>query len=81
MRITQPCDRATAGDPPPWSCGHERPHQPPMNRDPWPTDEAQRQAWVAAIVRDVDERRATGRGGILTDLLRTAWPSWLAQDQ
>jgi len=52
-----------------------------MNRDFWFTDEARRKAWVAAIVRDIDERRATGRGGVLMDLQRAAWPSWLAQDQ
>ena len=53
-----------------------------MSRDPWPTDAADRRAWVAAIVRDIDARRASGRaGGVLPDLLRAAWPSWLAQDQ
>ena len=52
-----------------------------MSRDPWPTDAGQRRAQVALIVRDIDERRATGRRGLLTDLLRAAWPSWLAQDQ
>lgn len=52
-----------------------------MSRDAWPIDGAHRKAWVAALVRDVDQRRATGRGSVLTDLQRAAWPSWLAQDQ
>jgi hypothetical protein len=49
--------------------------------DPWPTDAAERTAWIAAIVSDIDDRCRTGRFGLLTDLLRAAWPSWSAQDQ
>ncbi len=52
-----------------------------MSRDPWPSDALQRKAWLALTVRDIDDRCATGRRGLLTDLLRAAWPSWLAQDQ
>jgi hypothetical protein len=49
--------------------------------EPWPPDAVERKEWVAAIVRDIDHRCATGRHGLLTDLLRAAWPSWSAQDQ
>jgi hypothetical protein len=52
-----------------------------MSRDPWPTDAGQRKAWLALTVRDIDARRESGRRGLLADLLRAAWPSWLAQDQ
>jgi hypothetical protein len=50
-----------------------------VSRQFWPR-EALRKKWVAAMVRDVDHRGATGRRGLLTDLLRAAWPSRAAQD-
>jgi len=52
-----------------------------MTPDAWPSTAAQRRSWIAAIVRDIDERHATARRGVLTDLVRAAWPSWLSQDQ
>jgi len=51
-----------------------------MSPESWPT-EAERRAWVAGLVRDIDERHARRRRGLLTELMRTAWPSWLGQDQ
>jgi len=52
-----------------------------MTPGPWPPDAAERKELIAAIVRDIDYRCAAGRRGLLTDLLRAAWPSWSAQDQ
>jgi len=52
-----------------------------VSPEPWPTDAVARREWVAAMVREIDHRWSSGRYGLLTDLLRSAWPSWLAQDQ
>jgi hypothetical protein len=40
----------------------------------------ERTAWLAAIVRDIDQRRSGARRGLLTDLLRAAWPDPSSQD-
>jgi hypothetical protein len=80
--IAHPCDRrggdgARSSD---RACERHH-HDPAVSRQPWPADEALRKEWVAAMVRDIDYRCAMGRRGLLTDLLRAAWPSWAAQDQ
>jgi hypothetical protein len=52
-----------------------------MNPDPWPTDAVERKAWISSLVRDIDHQGRQGRYGLLTEVVRTAWPSWSAQDQ
>jgi hypothetical protein len=59
----------------------ERPCPAHMTPEPWPPNAAARKEWVAAVVRDIDDRCALGRYGLMVDLLRAAWPSWSAQDQ
>jgi hypothetical protein len=58
-----------------------RPPHAVVTPEPWPPNAAARKEWVAAIVRDIDERSPTRRYGLVLDLLRAAWPSWSAQDQ
>ncbi len=52
-----------------------------MSRDPQPTGVVRRKAWVALMVRDIDDRRATDGDWFLHELVRAAWPSPLARVQ
>jgi len=80
-RIAQLWYRRRAREAAPWSRADERPHDDTVSPEPWPTDAVARREWVAAMVREIDHRWSSGRYGLLPDLLRAAWPSWLAQDQ
>jgi hypothetical protein len=54
--------------------GPDRPEQ-------WPSDPASAVARLRVVILEIDHRERKDHDVLLTDLLRVAWPSFLAQDQ
>jgi hypothetical protein len=60
-----------------------KPMAPGPNRrpDPWPRDPVHAAARLQLVIAEIDGRDMDDADDLLTHFLRTAWPSFWAQDQ